>query len=474
MKTALAAAAGLIVCVAAIAVAREPASEAGQGTDLQRKLLATPNPAPTRFPSFDPRYPPPPGAKDVFQLSQDYPTSFKNESFPWMAIDFKAYPTEYLGAVLSYCLEGNLDVDFKVQDNKVRKWYHAPWLHDDGDKFGAGREYRHGMTRERKARPFELHRSQSAPGQNWAVGFYNDRGGVTLGKVWRSGGGYPNPYLSTFAENTVACKLLFTDAPVAQIPYLSGSKTWVANIYPDTAYNKPRVDRDMRLLQLDVAVKDPRVADTTGWIYGTFIYDGGSPGKSVWDRMVPVGLSWGDDQQDRTDIGRDGVFVNTRLSQARITSSLVEQTGWDYGNRAYVRHHGLGGRVNGPIDSPVSSCISCHGRAGTHADTAIGPKSGLPMAMAYFAASKPSDYPPAQFNEFFKPIPGGAHIEVQNNERFVTTDYSLQLTGGIRNFYQNLRSQPVMKTLKAKGVASADVETLSTAQPLPKVARDAD
>ncbi|MGO4782083.1 hypothetical protein AB4084_42005, partial [Lysobacter sp. 2RAB21] len=67
----------------------------------------------------------------------------------------------------------------------------------------------------------------------------------------------------------------------------------------------------------------------------------------------------------RTDANRDGVFVNTALTQARITSSLVERTGWNYGNRAYVLHHGLGGRLNGPIDSPVSSCISCHGRAGT-------------------------------------------------------------------------------------------------------------
>lgn len=475
MKTSLAAAVVCtVVCVAAFAAPLEVRKPAGEGSELQRKLLAVPNPAPARFPSFDPRYPPPPGTPDVFQLSQDYPTTYKQEVFPWMAIDYKAFPTEYLGAVLSYCLEGNVDVDFKVQDNKVRKWYHAPWLHDDGSQFGAGREYHHGMTRERKARPFELHRSQSAPGQNWAVGFYNDRGGVAIGKVWRTGSGYPDPYASTFPENTVACKLLFTDASVAQIPYLQGSKTWTANIYPDTAYNKPRVDRDMRLLQLDVAVKDPRVADTTGWIYGTFIYDGGSPGKTVWDRMVPVGLSWGDDRAVRSEANRDGVFINTRLTEARLTSSLVEQPGWDYGNRAYVRHHGLGGRVNGPIDSPVSSCISCHGRAGVHADTAIGPKSGQPMAMAYFAANKPSEYPLDQFDEFFKPIPGGAHIEVQARERYITTDYSLQLTGGIRNFYQNLRSQPVMKTLRARGVATMDATELQASEPLPKVARDAD
>ena len=57
---------------------------------------------------------------------------------------------EYLlTRVLAYCLEGNTGIDFKVQNNTVRHWYHAPWLH-----YGAnGREWHHGLTGERQSRP---------------------------------------------------------------------------------------------------------------------------------------------------------------------------------------------------------------------------------------------------------------------------------------------------------------------------------
>ncbi|MGO1068149.1 hypothetical protein [Lysobacter sp. CA199] len=462
MKAALIGTVAVIAAMLATAVSQERTAPAPAAAPV----AAAAN-TPVRFPSFDPHYPPPSGARDVFQLSQDYPATFADDTFPWMAIDFKAFPTEYLRAVLDYCLEGNGEVDFKVQNNRVRKWYHTPWLHDDGAQFGAGREWRRGLTRERMARPFDLHRKQTVRAQNWAVGFYNDRGAVSLGKVWRTADGRPDPSKSTFADNTVACKLLFTDATTAQIPYLSRTKTWTANIYPDVAYDKPRVDRTVRLLQLDVAVKDPRMADTTGWVFGTFVYDGGAPGPTVWDRMVPVGLSWGDDQPVRTDANRDGVFVNTALTQVRINSTLVERSGWNYANRAYVLHHGLGGRLNGPIDSPVSSCISCHGRAGTYAGTTAS-KIGQPMNMAFFSAAKPSVYPMAQFDEFFKPIPGGAHIETQSGDRYMTTDYSLQLSAGIRNYYQNLRNPPPV----ADSAPRAGRPAAAAPAPLPTVDRD--
>ncbi|MGH8083577.1 MAG: hypothetical protein ACREP7_23580, partial [Lysobacter sp.] len=203
---AMAAALGLAMCVAASAAQDQPAPAANPAAATANAAAAV------VFPSYDPHYPPPAGARDVFQLSQDYPQTYADDTFPWMAIDFKAFPNEYLRAVLDYCLEGNVDVDFKVQNNRVRKWYHAPWLHDDGAAFGAGREWRRGMTRERMARPFDLHRKQTERAQNWAVGFYNDRGAVSLGKVWRTADGRPDPSRSTFADNSVACKLLFTDA----------------------------------------------------------------------------------------------------------------------------------------------------------------------------------------------------------------------------------------------------------------------
>ena len=94
-----------------------------------------------RFP--DAREKPPAGwAGPVFKLSQDYPaTKPPAEPRPWKAIDYKTKPAEYLTALRDYCYEGNIQVDWRGQDNAVRKWFHVPWM-DTGPK---GREFIHGM-----------------------------------------------------------------------------------------------------------------------------------------------------------------------------------------------------------------------------------------------------------------------------------------------------------------------------------------
>jgi len=473
----------ILICFALSAIVgsagAQVAGKTGDAHAVREMLLKlaeqTPADGAAQFPDVDPRFPPPAGFPSPFRLRQDYPASYSDEAFPWMEIDFGAHPVEYLKAILSYCVEGNVAVDFRVQENKARAWYHAPWLHDDGEPNGAGREYHHGLTRERRSREFELHRLQKSRAQNWAVGFFNDRGGYTLGKVWLTPSGYPDPYQATFPDNTVSFKLLFTDATSAEVPFLAGSLEWTANIYPDTNYQPPRSDKTVRLLQIDVAVKDPRVASTTGWVFGTFIYDGSAPGKTVWDRMIPVGLIWGDDPAERSMINRDGVFVNTKLTATRINSSLVEVVDWDYGPRAYVRHHGLGGRLNGPVDNPVSSCISCHGRAATFAEALpINQNSGKPMEFALFSVQRPSQFPPNRFDQFFSLVRGMSHVEVINNERFVTTDYSLQVSGGIRNFYQHKRSSLEVSKLFSLGLSTNSPQELKAMNPLPKVTREID
>lgn len=136
-----------------------------------------------------------------------------------------------------------MQVEFRVQDNPLRKWYHAPWLHDDGDTNGGGREYHHGLTRERDLGYRSSIVFKQIPAQNWAIGFYNNRGGYMLGKVWITPSGYPDPSQASLPENTVAFKLLFTDAFPQEVPFLAGSLEWTANIYSSTSYQPPRVDR---------------------------------------------------------------------------------------------------------------------------------------------------------------------------------------------------------------------------------------
>jgi hypothetical protein len=440
-----------------------------------RKLISEANLKTSPFPSFDPMHPPPAGSKNLFQLVQEYPQTYDGAEFPWMKINFSTHPNEYLKAILNYCLEGNTEIDFRVEKNTTRKWFHAPWLHADGEKNGAGREYHHGLTRERRSREQELHRLQMNKAQNWAVGFYNDRGGYTLGKVWLTPSGYPDPSQANFPDNTVAFKLLFTDAPVGEVPFLMGSKEWQANIYPDTSYTSPRIDKVVRLLQIDVAVKDPRVADSTGWVFGTFIYDGSHPGTTVWDRMIPVGLSWGDNETVTSLMTKAGAFINTELSETRINSSLVENSNWNYKDRAYVRHYGIGGRLNGPVDNPVSSCISCHGRAGNFSDALpFNENSGKPMEFALLSISSPTQFPEDKFEQFFRLIRANSHLETINGEKFLTTDYSLQVSAGIRNFYQHIRTSAEVKKLHALNLSTKNSNYFRKLKALPLVSRETD
>src|SRR5260370_35524141 len=127
----------------------------------------------------------------VFELSKEYPKDLPADPKPWKVFDFKTQQKEYLQAVLTYALTGNRAVQWKVQDNAVRKWYHAPGLLAPGTLTNpaSGREFIHGLTRERTSptRPKpELHPNQTKRISNWAVGFYNPIAAFTVGKVLAS------------------------------------------------------------------------------------------------------------------------------------------------------------------------------------------------------------------------------------------------------------------------------------------------
>ncbi len=420
------------------------------GTDATKKndtLAMTVAPIPTvnhHFPNFCPYFLPPANVTDTFMLSQDYPLTYDDkEQFPWLAFDFKKDYKAYMHSVLMYCMEGNKEVDFKVQDNKVRKWYSTPWMHNDGNsptattpKQNSGREYLHGLTREITIKKWTLGVKQITNYQTYATAFYNAPGGYTIGKVWN------NPYKpdvmqSTFPEGTVTFKLLFTEADTLQVPYITNSLKWKANIY--TPYNevKKRTDTDVRLLQLDIAIKDKRAADGSGWVYGTFVYDAANAGKDWVERMAPVGLMWGDDPTDTTMLNITNT-INPSLKQSIINAELLGEKG-KKANQAYVTHLGMGGRMNGPVENPISSCISCHGRA------AVTVPDGTPASIANFSGNP---YTYEDFKTYFTEVPCGVGPIVQEVDKkdpdgkvigkekvtYYTSDYSFQLANAIRNY----------------------------------------
>lgn len=224
---------------------------------------------------------------------------------------------------------------------------------------------------------------------------------------------------------------MFTDGTVDKVPFLEGSFQWLANIYScgsNSCREQGRIDRTVSLLQIDVAIKDKR-ALKTGWVFGTFIYDSSSQGNSVWQKMVPVGLSWGDDEAITNDLNKDGAFINKSLKETYLNKNLIIDKSKTYTNEAYIKYHGLGGRLNGPVDNPISSCISCHGQAGIN-------NQGIVLPMANFRLTR-QNFTIEEFDKYFSDTKSGAYVRDFDGNLYNSTDYSLQLSAGIRNYYQN-------------------------------------
>jgi hypothetical protein len=340
-----------------------------------------------------------------FTLAQNYPAKAPADSKPWLAVDPKANPELYIRTVLSYFYEGNIrpntGASFDPAMNSVRGWYNAPWQ-DQGTN---GREPIHGLTRERVSLPGEVDAAQTSFWNNYAVGFYNAPGGTMFGKVWTNHG-KPNLAMAIAPEGTVAAKLLFTTAGADQVPWIKGSPEWDAYVWADYDFSKnhlnpppgtARVVRKVRLLQLDIAVKDKR-AGVVGWVFGTFVYNGGAAGRgaSGWTNVEPVGLMWGNDP---------GYSGTGPLKESWLNPAVI------------LPHAGYQRRLNGPVDNPTSSCLSCH-------MVAEGPESGVVLGGNLIAKTKGDP-------RWFQNLPSGQPFTPGKQ----SLDYSMQMAFGLSSFF---------------------------------------
>jgi len=332
----------------------------------------------------------------VFKLRQDYPATLPPpETKPWEGFSFETQPMEYAKSVLGYCIEGNVSADWQLENNHTRSWYHVPWL----DTTNNGREFVRGLTLERSSRPKELAPTQTSTFSNWAVGMYNANGGYVIGQVWKDHNS-PDPTAAKFPDGTVSCKLLFTTATPAQVPYLKNSFEWQADV--SLAGSTNRSIQTVRLLQVDVAVRDTRADATTGWVFGTFVYDGNASGPTPWDRLVPVGVMWGNDPT---------VTSATKTTSTHLVQTFINPT------IGPPQHLGRAGRLNGPVDNPKSSCLSCHSTAQNEAVSAVMPAAGATTA---------------QTMRWFRNVKSGTAFDTGQQ----SLDYSLQLSLGIQRFHQ--------------------------------------
>jgi hypothetical protein len=433
----------LLVCLAFVAFGCVVAARYVGGPRAAGPAAAPQLPPQPAFPNANPQFIPPPAiySGPLFVLSQNYPTQQPNERPAFLSDDFKTDWKGYMRKVRDYCFEGNTEVDFRVEHNRTRAWYHMPWQ----DYGPAGREGIHGLTKEARVQVQQLASSQTYNnGQTYAVGFFNAPAGYTIGRVWADHSN-PDPSKSSrpngFPVGTVIFKLLFVDVPPQQVPSLSNPKQWQA--YVDTCYkapcdpsqpnntNNPRVLKQMSLIQMDISVRTDDPDAPTGWLFGTFQYNGAMGRANPWENLVPVGLQWGNDPTIKTDTYTQISFT-TPPDKTRINPRLKETVINDDPNELPPTHLGWDGRLNGPVDNPISSCMSCHMTAEFPSYAMLSP------AFQQNPPKRGSAYWMRWFQNVDCTVPFGNYLgpdgRPQTGINPLSTDYSLQLAISIVNF----------------------------------------
>ncbi len=413
-----------------------------------------PTPPAPQVPFKDYGYKPPASEYSgaLFKLSQDYPALRPPMSdLPLLLnTDFTQDWRAYILQARDYCFEGNLEVDWRVENNKVRKWYHAPWQ----DYGPLGREAIHGLTKEAPLAVGQLAATQTYPNAvAYAVGLYNAFGGYEIGRVWQDHN-HPDPsYVANegFPVGTVVCKLLFVSMPPdlvqAQIPWLVNPLNWDAYAY-DYGTTKTRKTQPVALIQMDVMVRDSRAR--YGWVFGTFQYNGALKNANPWYNLVPVGLQWGNDPAitDNIPVLNDqGKFPPNPLVYTTPINTKLKETYINTDADLPPTHLGWGGRLAGPADNPGSSCFSCHMTA-SYPDQPISglfvpasqrpPQgSGTQIWAAWWMQWFQNNPWPRQFHPWPERLP-------DVTARY-SLDFSLQLSDGIKNFYASQQPTPTPK-----------------------------
>ena len=296
------------------------------------------------------------------------PVSFSDAGSSWN--EWRGYVQD----IVDYVKQGqNPDLPdetgWQTKAGSETRWFHVPWMAYDGER---GREFAHGLTNELSTALSTFHDGRGsgkehifhalAAAQNidplfetWSVGMYNPCGAWSLGQVFPSSG-VPAVHKENgrsladglpFPEGTVVIKILNTTADGASVPYLKGSTNWDANAHvqfgPDKYSTCERRLRKVHLIQIDLAVVDSR--SPTRWVYSTLTYNGNLPGKTVLDRMEPLGVQWGSDPHTFPAVPR----AESKPPYETVLAPL-----------SLPEHYGCEKRLAGAVDQANSSCVSCH------------------------------------------------------------------------------------------------------------------
>lgn len=388
----------------------------------------------------------------LFQMSVDYPTGGAPDlgTTPWqdaigseeIDVDNAESYVEALKAQIEPDM-ATLLFDFEEWDASSAGWYNQPWLSTIRDGIHGtyiGSEFPAAMFPKSGLR---------APMTTHVLVYYDEQAAYSLGSVWDEAG---DPSLSSregqFAEGAIIVKPAFTTANPSTWPPMADGFSWTLWGSPTSAEESTGTDReliDTTLFQFDIIVKDTQSSPESQWVFSTLVYDKDADG-TVWDKMVPLGVMWGNDPSVNSPIDCNylpSVDNCPTLSETWINPDAplysMETLGW-------------GGRLSGPNDGAVdinaaiyqgegdpaapypdryamSSCMSCHGPAEFEsesfllpvppecADDACRPTVDKDGRVVYYKAGS------TEFMQWFQNRPG----DVPQDLDAIALDYDMNL-----------------------------------------------
>lgn len=390
----------------------------------------------------------------IFSLKTDFPEKSSQQLPEFMRqIDFKKHSMDYLMRAQQYAFEGNLPefgskskFAWDPYGNKIRGWYHIPWLHSSlAFPPNGGTEGFRGLIKEAQVNPLQLSATQNGNYQVYAITLINEPAAYTMGKMWKDPDN-PDPratdrrYGGGFALGTVFAKLLFTDAPATQgedkvnpldhVDFLKNGVEWKAYISENWYSNKFAV-KTVRLLQMDMMMRDPRAdrsesnPEGTGWVFGTFVYNGAVANpKSKFLNLVPLGVMWGNNPENKDN--KVNAYPPSKPIKEIINDKLTQQVIFDT-RQMPPQHLGWNSRLNGPADLNTSSCMSCHNMGQYPSLSPLVAPGMVPAG----GAEPPAQGGSAAWMKYFQNLSAATPYDKQA----YSTDMSMQVMISLQNFY---------------------------------------
>lgn len=392
----------------------------------------------------------------LYSLHADYPKTYKKTiPMPWRDV-LKGKPLtkenayDYVLALKKYVRKSAKDFlenPEKWNKSSQKGWYGMLWAGDSVEKTGwEGRDAIYGTyTGQIMAKEVYSKYGLTVDIRNHAGIYYNEAGAYTLHKIWEACNERTKECVPSvmnneaqFQEGAIVIKAAGVTATPEEWPVLKGAAKWQVYRKPFDLNGtikdaQPKVT-DLRVGIFDIIVKDSVASPKTGWVFSTLVYDRNASGKSVWDRMVPLGAIWGNDPDVNSAKNPDQELMENYINPNAPAWTKVTL--------------GYGGRMSGPFDIAVkynvevngtmvkalrsSSCLSCHGTSSYlpnnyHMNTFLYP------AKAYKTQPWKMYTPGSEkWNEWFQNRAG--NVPQSQEKGVIALDYSTFLEAVLMNY----------------------------------------